>query len=51
MVILETRKVGHAVDERMSRSSPTASMPFHRSSKFAETVTSETGKVFSPFSI
>ena len=47
----DTRNVGHWTDERVSRSSPTASIPFQRSSKFAETVISVTGKARSPRSI
>ena len=42
-VIRATRNVGHCTDERVLRSSPSASIPFHRSSKFDEMVISLTG--------
>src|SRR5687767_11104352 len=51
IIILATRKVGDMTEERVSGSSPTASMFFHRSSKLAEMVISLTGKARSPFSI
>ena len=43
--------IGHCTDERVSRSSPIASIRFHSSSKFADTVISLTGNARSPRSI
>src|ERR1019366_873377 len=51
IVIFATRIVGAAVAVRRSRSLPTASMLFHRSSTLSEIVTSLTGNASSPFSI
>src|SRR5262249_59339438 len=51
IVIRDTRIVGDAVELLRSRSLPTASMRFHRSSKLHEIVISETGNARSPFSI
>ncbi len=38
--MFETRNDGHWTEVRVSRSSPSASIPFHSSSKFADTVIS-----------
>src|SRR5689334_1921903 len=51
IVIRETRNVGVAIDDRRSRSFPMQSMRFQSSMKFKLIVISETGNVFSPFSI
>src|ERR1019366_1966066 len=51
IVIFATRIVGAAVAVRRSRSLPTESMLFQRSSILSEIVTSLTGNASSPFSI
>jgi hypothetical protein len=51
IVIELTRKVGAATEVRRSRSSPSASMRFHSSSRFSEIVTSLTGWASFPSSI
>ena len=49
--MFETRNVGHWIEVRVSRSSPSASIPIHTSSKFEDTVISVTGNARSPRSI
>ena len=51
IVMAEIRNVGHAVEVRRSRSSPTASMEPKSSRKFKLIVTSETGYARAPSSI